>query len=235
MAGSLVPAPRLYALDAGVALPAAKLYFWESDLTTPKDTFNDPDLAPGHANTNPVVASASGLFGPIFLKAEAYSVVLKTSADVTVWTQDHVSGRSEQQTAHAFSVRRTSAQTIPTGVNTQISFNVEDLDTGAEFDATTDFRFEPAVANSVWEFNLQVTVQSMTGTVQIVILSSQNSGTILAQDSRTLVAEDAIISCSGINTTPFTVGDYVYAYVVHTHGSDRTVTGRFYGKQIGLV
>ena len=235
MAGSLVPMPRFYGLDAGLSLPAARLYFYESGTTTPKNTYNDPDLAVPHANANPVVADASGLFGAIYLLPDAYKVVLKTSADVTLWTADPVQGRSEQATAHAFSVRRTSAQTIATGVNTQISFNVEDLDTDAQFDATTDFRFEPTEEGSVWEFNLQVTVQSMTGTVQIVILSSQNSGTILAQDSRTLVAEEAIISCSGVNTTPFTVGDYVHAYVVHTHGSDRTVTGRFYGKQIGLV
>ena len=54
-----------------------KLYFYETGTTTPLDTFSQSDLAPGHENTNPVVADSNGLFGPIYLKATPdYKAVL---------------------------------------------------------------------------------------------------------------------------------------------------------------
>ena len=68
----------------------AKLYFYETGTSTPLDSYSDSTLST--ANANPVVADANGRFGGIFLKTQDYKVVLKTSADVTVWTADPVSG-----------------------------------------------------------------------------------------------------------------------------------------------
>lgn len=65
---------------AGAILPGAKLYFYQSGTGIPLNTFNNPDLAPGHENTNPVVAAASGQFGPIFLQPFVYRVTLTDSA-----------------------------------------------------------------------------------------------------------------------------------------------------------
>ena len=68
----------------------AKLHFYETGTSTPLDTYSDSSLST--ANANPVVADANGRFSDIFLKTQDYKVVLKTSADVTIWTADPVAG-----------------------------------------------------------------------------------------------------------------------------------------------
>lgn len=65
-----------------------KLYFYTTATSTPKNTYSDNDLLV--ANANPVVADSDGKFSDIFLSPGQYKVVLKTSADVTVWTGDPV-------------------------------------------------------------------------------------------------------------------------------------------------
>ena len=71
-------------------LSGALLYFYEAGTTTPLDTFSDEDLTT--ANANPVVADSAGKFGDIWLREQAYKVILKTSADVTVTTTDPWNG-----------------------------------------------------------------------------------------------------------------------------------------------
>jgi len=77
---------------AGTTYPGAKLYFYVTGTTTPKDTFSDPDLDPSHLHANPVVADADGQFPPIYLEAGEYKAVLKTSTDATLDTVDPYSG-----------------------------------------------------------------------------------------------------------------------------------------------
>jgi hypothetical protein len=84
------PLPRQDCFDTnGNPRAGAKLYFYTTGTTTPLATYSNSGLSV--ANANPVVADSAGLFGEIFLStAVAYKVVLKTSADVTVWTADPV-------------------------------------------------------------------------------------------------------------------------------------------------
>lgn len=86
------PIPRQDCFDtSGNPRAGAKLYFYVTGTTTPLATYSNSGLTV--ANANPVVADSAGLFGEIFLTQSAvYKVVLKTSADVTVWTADPVSG-----------------------------------------------------------------------------------------------------------------------------------------------
>lgn len=77
---------------AGTTYPAAKLYFYTTGTSTPKNTYSDADLAIGHVNANPVVADSNGLFGPIYFTSGDYKVVLKDADDNTIWTVDPVSG-----------------------------------------------------------------------------------------------------------------------------------------------
>lgn len=77
--------------DDGTPLPNAKLYFYETGTTTPKATYSD-DLYTS-ANSNPVVADASGRFiANIFLKTSTgrYRVILKDENNVTIWDKDPV-------------------------------------------------------------------------------------------------------------------------------------------------
>ena len=74
----------------GTSYPAAKLYFYETGTTTPKDTYSDAGLTT--PNANPVVANADGLFGAIYLGTGDYAVTLKDASNNTLWTVDPQSG-----------------------------------------------------------------------------------------------------------------------------------------------
>lgn len=76
----------------GTSYPGAKLYFYVTGTTTPKDTYSDADLDPAHVNANPVVADANGLFGVIYLASGDYKVICKDASDNTLWTVDPYSG-----------------------------------------------------------------------------------------------------------------------------------------------
>lgn len=66
----------------------ALLYFYTVGTVTPKDTYNS--AAKTTANTNPVVADSSGLFGHIELDG-SYDVVLKNKNGVQIWGPETVS------------------------------------------------------------------------------------------------------------------------------------------------
>lgn len=70
----------------GNPLGGAKLYVYEAGTTTPLNTYSDSALSV--ANSNPIVADSSGLFGNIFLGADDYKFILRDSDDIDEWTQD---------------------------------------------------------------------------------------------------------------------------------------------------
>lgn len=61
----------------------AKLFFFEPDGVTPKDTFSD-QLSTPTPNTNPVIADSNGVFGDIFINGE-YKNTLKDKNDVQIF------------------------------------------------------------------------------------------------------------------------------------------------------
>lgn len=77
--------------DDGDPLAGGFLYAYIAGTSTPKDTFNNSDLAPGHENTNPVELDSAGRAVIYLSPTPAYKFILKTAALVTVWTQDAVS------------------------------------------------------------------------------------------------------------------------------------------------
>ena len=88
MAGNVMPQPRFVGLDGnGDPLNGGKLYAYSAGTTTPLDTYTTSVL--DVANANPVVLDSAGR-ATVYLSANAYKFVLKTSADVEVWTQDNV-------------------------------------------------------------------------------------------------------------------------------------------------
>lgn len=77
--------------DAGAPLVGGLLYTYASGTTTPKATYTSATL--GTSNTNPVVLDARGE-AAVWLGSGAYTMVLKTSAGVTIWTQDGIQDNS---------------------------------------------------------------------------------------------------------------------------------------------
>lgn len=74
----------------GASYPGAKLYFYITGTTTPKDTYADSGLVT--PNANPVVADGNGLFGSIYLAAGDYKVILQDASSNVLWTVDPLSG-----------------------------------------------------------------------------------------------------------------------------------------------
>lgn len=76
--------------DAGLVAAAYKLYTYAAGTTTDATTYTNANMSA--ANTNPIILDAAGR-AVIFLNpANEYKFVLKTAADVTVWTLDGIAG-----------------------------------------------------------------------------------------------------------------------------------------------
>ena len=73
--------------DAGDPASGFKLYTYASGTTTPLATYTDSTGL--SSNTNPVVLNSRGE-ASVWLGTSAYTFVLKTAADVTVWTVDGI-------------------------------------------------------------------------------------------------------------------------------------------------
>ena len=113
--------------DSGAASSGAKLYFYTTGTSTPKDTYSEATLT--SANTNPVVADSAGRFGIIYLGDGNYKVVLKTSADATVWTADPVSN---------IGTILATGSTTSRSLQTRFAEKYNVLDWGAKGDGTTN-------------------------------------------------------------------------------------------------
>lgn len=91
MSGSILPIYRWAVSYNGAVASGAKAYFYLSGTNTAHDTYNNADLDPSHANTNPVVADSNGVLPIIYLDAVAYRVLITTSTGVTIFpAQDGV-------------------------------------------------------------------------------------------------------------------------------------------------
>jgi hypothetical protein len=87
--GTLSPVgPQQYLDDNGVPLAGGKIYTYEAGGTTPTTTYSNRALTV--ANTNPIILNAAGRCTISLADTVVYKYVLKTSADVTVWTQDGI-------------------------------------------------------------------------------------------------------------------------------------------------
>lgn len=69
--------------DDGEPLAGGSVYFYEVGTTTPKNTYNNADLDPAHANANPVVLDAAGR-ATVFLAPDGYDVVVKDADGNTI-------------------------------------------------------------------------------------------------------------------------------------------------------
>lgn len=86
----MVPTFRWFDAN-GDPLNGGKVYTYEAGTSTPLATYPtyDDALAGTNANANPVVLDSAGA-AQIWLQAAFYKVVVKDSADVTLYTQDDV-------------------------------------------------------------------------------------------------------------------------------------------------
>lgn len=89
MSASLSSVPKLQFFDAnGNPLVGGKLYTYAAGTTTPLATYTDSSA--GTPNTNPIILNSRGEAN-VWLANTTYKFVLKTSADVEIWTVDNIS------------------------------------------------------------------------------------------------------------------------------------------------
>jgi len=86
--GSIMPSPVFTGFDTnGDPLSGGKLYVYTAGTSTPATVYSDVNLTV--PLSNPVILDAAGR-ATVFLGSGSFKFVLKTSADVTVWTVDNV-------------------------------------------------------------------------------------------------------------------------------------------------
>jgi hypothetical protein len=141
---SLAGAGAQFFDDNGVPLSGGKLYTYAAGTTTPAVTYTSS--AGVTANANPIVLDAAGrAASEIWLVSNArYKFILKTAADVQIWSFDNIPGILEVSSI-------TAADIAFTGFNAQDG-TVEDLagDDGADWIGYTPSGIG-AVAQSVQE------------------------------------------------------------------------------------
>lgn len=138
-AGALTPITRWVVFDDGAIVSGAKLYTYLSGTSTPWPVYNNADLAPGNAHTNPVVADSEGVLPVIYLDAVSYRFLITTSAGATVFpAQDDVYDFAQLGSDTGVDVTATAGEDLLEGQAAYISAS-----TGTWFKADAD-----AVASS---------------------------------------------------------------------------------------
>lgn len=113
----------------------AKLEFFQTGTSTPKDTFSDASLTT--PNSNPVISNNKGVFPDIFLASDlAYKVVLKDADDVQIWEADPVTVIPSAATQITYN--EGSANAVDRTVTSRLQEYVSVKDFGAVGDGTTD-------------------------------------------------------------------------------------------------
>ena len=99
MVATISPDPRLqfFASD-GSFLVGGKLYTYAAGTTTPLATYTT--YTGLIANTNPIILDSRGE-ASVWLSSSKYKFVLKTAADVEVWTQDQLQGYANADGSNA--------------------------------------------------------------------------------------------------------------------------------------
>jgi hypothetical protein len=93
MAGILAPIERWTVFQDGKPAAGAKLFSYLSGTDTPSPLYNNIDLAPVHAHTNPVIADSTGTFPVLYLDELNYRFLVTDALGVTIFpAQDDING-----------------------------------------------------------------------------------------------------------------------------------------------
>lgn len=126
----------------GNILSGGKLYTYAAGTTTPATTYTSNTGAT--PNSNPIILDAAGrVANEIWLATNTlYKMVLKTSADVELWTKDNITGISALNTSSAstvgYSVPYSGALTTNYSVQDRLNQFISVKDFGATGDGVTD-------------------------------------------------------------------------------------------------
>ncbi len=124
------------AQDATGPLPGALLYTYAAGGLTPLATHTNQ--GGGSDNTNPVVCDTNGQ-AHVYLGPDAYRMILKTSAGVTVWDTDNVQGDLADSTgSSSVGFIQSGTGAVARTVQSKLRDTVSVMDFGAVGDGSTD-------------------------------------------------------------------------------------------------
>ena len=218
MAGNVMPQPKFVGLDSnGDPIVSGKLYAYAAGTANALDTYTTSAL--DVANANPVVLDSAGR-ATVYLSANAYKFVLKTSADVEVWTQDAVQSLTLQQTL--------VGETTPFFGDAMASTDATGYPSGTTVDKLIDgtkvLALDSADLSGDWALRGMLRVTGGTGTVGIMNLSDGAEDTALVEVTSTSTAGESKTSGTitfaaggaskdyGLKVKSSANGNYVFAY-----------------------
>jgi hypothetical protein len=172
-----MPSPVFIGLsDAGVPLNGGKLYTYTAGTVTPLATWTDSALTV--ANANPVVLSSAGR-ATVYLSPVSYKFVLKTSADVTVWTQDEI--QAVPVTNVDLDIQGTAGEALVAGDVVYLSAGDGGRTAGRFYLADADNNYSSTTANAIGMIPADI-ASGESGSIRLVGrvtgLSSLTAGTV---------------------------------------------------------
>lgn len=146
MSGTICPYPRLQFFDTnGNPLNGGKLYSYSAGTSTPLATY--ADASESVANANPLVLDSAGR-GTVFLSTgSSYKLVLKTSADVEVWSVDNIT--AVPGAAEYFDVTGTAGATLTAGDACFLSAGDGGLTAGRWYRADSGTNYKSSTAQQI--------------------------------------------------------------------------------------
>jgi hypothetical protein len=152
---SLSPTPKLQFFGTdGLPLVGGKLYTYSAGTTTPLATYTDHTA--NTANPNPVILDSNGEADVWLPETTSYKYILKTSADVTLYTVDYV---SVPLTTNSFA----SPPVIGSGTPNAATFTDLNVTGAAIFESTADFT-DPVTFDSTVDFTGTGAIKLNVGT-----------------------------------------------------------------------
>lgn len=74
------------------SMSGAKIYVYDMGTTTLRNVYSTSDLS-GSPAANPIICDSAGRHDMRYTATGSYKIVVKTSADVTIYTRDNIDGR----------------------------------------------------------------------------------------------------------------------------------------------
>lgn len=205
----LGPVPKAQFLTAtGEPLVGGKVYTYAAGTTTPQATYTSASGV--SANTNPIILDARGEADIWYTNGLFYKVVLKDSADSTIWTVDNINISGSMATQNANAVNITGGT-----IGSSVTFNGNTTGTAANVTGVV------AVANGGTGSNLAANARTNLGAA-----ASGANTDITALDQSTVVAANGTIAATsmGFRGAPQNAQTASYGLVLADNGKHISIT-----------